>query len=147
MPVYLFIAYVPVFNGPIASDLLEFFCMCARRAQSACHQYTGAGICIFGQFSEFRIQNMHSTLYVYFQSIFRNMLPHILMHVSENRLKILKLYRIVPRPFRSVLVGEKTICGSATDSITFVHSLRRRPMSCSSLCSRHSDEPYLWQRH
>ena len=30
-------------------------------------------ICIFSQFSEFRIQNMHSTLYVYFQSIFRNM--------------------------------------------------------------------------
>ena len=30
-------------------------------------------ICIFGQFPEFRIQNMHSTLYVYFQSIFRNM--------------------------------------------------------------------------
>ena len=32
-------------------------------------------ICIFSQFSEFRIQNMHSTLYVYFQSIFRNILP------------------------------------------------------------------------
>ena len=30
-------------------------------------------MCIFSQFSEFRIQNMHSTLYVYFQSIFRNM--------------------------------------------------------------------------
>ena len=45
-------------------------------------------ICIFSQFSEFRIQNMHSTLYVYFQAIFRNILPHILMHVSENRLKI-----------------------------------------------------------
>ena len=45
-------------------------------------------ICIFSQFSEFRIQNMHSTLYLYFQSIFRNILPHILMHVSENRLKI-----------------------------------------------------------
>ena len=44
--------------------------------------------CIFSQFSEFRIQNMHSTLYVYFQAIFRNILPHILMHVSENRLKI-----------------------------------------------------------
>ena len=41
-------------------------------------------ICIFSQFSEFRIQNMHSTLYVYFQSMFRNMLPHTLMHVSEN---------------------------------------------------------------
>ena len=47
-------------------------------------------ICIFSQFSEFRIQNMHSTLYVYFQSIFRNILPvlHILMHVSESGLKI-----------------------------------------------------------
>ena len=47
----------------IASDLLEFSCMCARRAQSACHQYMGTGMCILGQFSEFRIQNMHSTLY------------------------------------------------------------------------------------
>ena len=36
-------------------------------------------ICIFSQFSEFRIQNMHSTLYVYFQSIFRNMLPHMIL--------------------------------------------------------------------
>ena len=54
--------------------------MCARHAQSACHQSTGTGMCILGQFSEFRIQNMHSILYVYFQSIFRNMLPHILMH-------------------------------------------------------------------
>ena len=58
---------------PIASDLLEFSCMCARRAQYACHQSTGTGMCIFSQFSEFRIQTMHSTLYVYFQSIFRNM--------------------------------------------------------------------------
>ena len=55
------------------NPLLEFSYMCARRAQSACHQYTGTGMCILGQFSEFRIQNMHSTLNVYFQSIFRNM--------------------------------------------------------------------------
>ena len=59
---------------PIASDLLEFSCMCERRAQYACHQSVGTGMCILGQFSEFRIQNMHSTLYVYFQSIFRNIL-------------------------------------------------------------------------
>ena len=73
---------------PIAFVLLEFSCMCARRAQSAFHQSTGTGMCILSQFSEFRIQNMHSTFYVYFQTIFRNILPHILMHVSETRLKI-----------------------------------------------------------
>ena len=87
------VPYIRSKNGPSpvsahCIDLLEFSCMCARRAQSACHQSMGTGICILSQFSEFRIQNMHSTLYVYFQSIFRNMLPHILMHVSENRLKI-----------------------------------------------------------
>ena len=45
-------------------------------------------VCIFSQFSEFRIQNMHSTLYVYFQSIFRNMHQNMRLYVSENRLKI-----------------------------------------------------------
>ena len=39
----------------IASDLLEFSCMCAHRAQSACHQSMGTGMCILNQFSEFWI--------------------------------------------------------------------------------------------
>ena len=38
-------------------------------------------ICIFSQFSEFRIQNMHSTLYVNFQSIFRNILYYQTMRI------------------------------------------------------------------
>eukprot|EP01048_Picozoa_sp_COSAG05_P015135 COSAG05_NODE_1791_length_4082_cov_9.583229_2_plen_174_part_00 len=83
----------PPTHRPIASDLLEFSSMCARHAQSACHQSMCTLVlvcvfsvnfqnsefriciplymCIFSQFSEFRIQNMHSTLYVYSRSIFR----------------------------------------------------------------------------
>ena len=45
-------------------------------------------ICIFSQFSEFRIQNMHSTLYVYFQSIFRNK--------SSTQYSTGTVYKVVP---------------------------------------------------
>ena len=54
---------------------------CARAARNLHATNLPVLVCVFSV----NFQNSEFTLYVYFQSIFRNMLPHILMHVSENR--------------------------------------------------------------
>ena len=78
--------YVPQIRPDLGNIILYWnSSSCARAARNLHATNLPVLVCVFSvnfQNSEFRISI--PTLYVYFQSIFRNMLPHILMHVSEN---------------------------------------------------------------